>query len=109
MRFFSTILSLFAILVASAAFAAQNVTVSVPDMECESCSQTLIKNFEKNPAIAHVRADLDTRVLTLTLKEGAKLEKASIQAIVRESGFTPDAVHANAEHAPKHPGKPSAH
>lgn len=97
MRLSSTILSLFAILAANAAFAANRLTVSVPDMECEECSQTLIKNFEKSPAVADAGADLGARVVTLTLKDGKHLDNARIQKIVRDSGFTPGTIAAKEE------------
>ncbi len=72
--------------------ASTHLAITVPDMECESCAAALIANMRQDGAVNGVTADIEHRVLHVSLREGARLSPERIERIVHASGYTPGRI-----------------
>ncbi|HLD76930.1 MAG TPA: heavy metal-associated domain-containing protein [Rickettsiales bacterium] len=81
-------LSLF-LLVSSfnSAFAATEVKVKVKGLVCAFCARNIEKSFLKNEAVEKVKADLDTKIVTIDLKEGQQISDETVKAIITDAGY----------------------
>lgn len=69
------------------AFAATEVKVKVKGLVCAFCARNIEKSFLKNNAVEKVKADLDTKIVTIDLKEGQQLSDESIKVIITDAGY----------------------
>ncbi len=79
-------LSLFLIFTSSA-FAATEVKVKVKGLVCAFCARNIEKSFLKNPAVEKVKADLDTKTVTIDLKEGQEISDETIKETITDAGY----------------------
>lgn len=61
---------------------APTVKFSVPDMVCESCSAAVHETLAKQPGAKEVIVDLESKVATVAVAEGAFDEEAAVAALV---------------------------
>ncbi|MEM6811549.1 MAG: heavy-metal-associated domain-containing protein [Pseudomonadota bacterium] len=74
---------------ASPTFAQKKETVKLfmGGMHCEACAETVEFKFKEQDAVETINADLDTQVVTITLKSDQDLSEDTIRGIVNWSGF----------------------
>lgn len=65
-----------------------DISVALNGLVCDFCSIALNKTFKKKDAVRGTYVDLDTKVLSLALNEGADIENADIVESVRKAGYT---------------------
>lgn len=82
------------ILISQSALAAEQ-TVFVKGMVCAFCAQGIEKSFMKEPEIEKVSVQLEDHKVTLTYKEGKKMESSRIAALLETSGYSVDETRTN--------------
>lgn len=89
MKKLTTLLALTGFLFITApALAAQNVvTAEVEGMVCDFCARSLQILFEKEDAVENVVIDLDTKTVTLTLKDGQSISDERVEKLISDSGY----------------------
>jgi len=77
-----------AILLPSLSFAAgKEIKVSVKGMVCGFCAQGIEKKFKTESAVQKVDVSLETKLVTLDLKEGQDIENSKIEKILKDAGY----------------------
>ncbi len=69
---------------------AKNVTevkVKVKGLVCAFCARNIEKSFLKNPAVEKVKADLDTKIVTIDVKEGQQISDETVKEIITDAGY----------------------
>ena len=69
------------------AFAATEVKVKVKGLVCAFCARNIEKSFLKNEAVEKVKADLDTKIVTIDLKEGQQMSDETIKETITDAGY----------------------
>lgn len=70
------------------AFAAgKEINVKVKGLVCAFCVKNIEKSFLKNDAVEKVKADLDTKIVTINLKEGKTLSDEVITETISDAGY----------------------
>lgn len=64
-----------------------DITVGLNGLVCDFCSIALNKTFKKHEAVAATYVDLDTKSLSVVLKEGAALNDAEVTKLVEKAGY----------------------
>ena len=79
---------------ASESSAAQGhvIYADVNGLVCDFCAQALEKVFGKQDAVADIDVDLNTKVITITLKAGQHLDDATISKLITDSGYAVRAI-----------------
>jgi periplasmic mercuric ion binding protein len=70
-------------------------TVFVKGMVCAFCAQGIEKSFMKEPEIEKISVRLEEHKVTLTYKEGQKMESAKIASLLEASGYSVDETRTN--------------
>lgn len=65
----------------------ETVQVQVNGLVCDFCARALEKVFSKEDAVDNINVDLDTKIITIQLKEGQNLENEKISNMVKDSGY----------------------
>ncbi len=65
-----------------------NITVGLNGLVCDFCSIALNKTFKKHEAVAATFVDLDTKSLSIVLKEGANLTDPEVTKLVKKAGYS---------------------
>lgn len=73
-------------LLPSLAFA-KTMKADINGLVCAFCAQSLEKVFMKQPEVATIKVDLDSKLLTITLKEGQSLSTEKASALVTDAGY----------------------
>ena len=66
---------------------AETIRTTVNGMVCAFCATGIEKTFRKQPEVATVKADLPTKLVTITTKPGKTLSDAKIKEVVTYSGY----------------------
>jgi len=66
---------------------AESINVSVPEMECESCSNAIQGRLKKEAGVSKVTPDLDARVVKIETDDTVKFTDEQIKKLIKESGF----------------------
>lgn len=81
-------LAFFAIILLSAnAARAETILASVNGMVCAFCATGIEKSFQKQPAVEHVKVDLERKLVTLDTKPNSLLDDATIRKIITGAGY----------------------
>ena len=67
---------------------AETIRTTVHGMVCAFCATGIEKTFRKQPEVATVKVDLQTKLVTITTKPGTTLSDAKIKEVVTYSGYT---------------------
>lgn len=65
----------------------ETVQVQVNGLVCDFCARALEKVFSKEDAVNNINVDLDTKIITIQLKEEQNLENEKISNMVKDSGY----------------------
>ncbi|MBX2833669.1 MAG: cation transporter [Micavibrio sp.] len=87
------VLTLSLITLSFPAFAAgQVVKVSVNGLVCDFCARALEKTFGKQEAVEDIGVDLDTKIVTVNLKEGQDMDDERIKELITDSGYNVEGI-----------------
>ena len=64
-----------------------DITVGLNGLVCDFCSIALNKTFKKHEAVAATYVDLDTKSMSVVLKDGAALDDAEVTKLVKKAGY----------------------
>lgn len=65
----------------------KEVNVKVKGIVCSFCVKNIEKSFLKNDSIEAVTANLDTKIVTINLKEGKNIKDEYINETITDAGF----------------------
>lgn len=65
-----------------------DISVALNGLVCDFCSIALNKTFKKKDAVRGTYVDLDSKVLSIALKEAGELTRDEIIETVRRAGYT---------------------
>lgn len=89
-KFVLTLLAVF--MLSTPAFAGEIVKVEVNGLVCDFCARALEKVFGKQEAVENLSVDLDTKTLTVTMKDGQSLDDDTLTKLVTDSGYNIDKI-----------------
>ena len=64
-----------------------DISVGLSGLVCDFCSIALNKTFKKNKSVAATYVDLDTKTLSIMLKDGAVIDDAEVEKLVKKAGY----------------------
>ena len=67
---------------------AETIHTTVNGMVCAFCATGIEKTFRKQPEVATVKVDLQTKLVSITTKPGKTLSDAKIKEVVTYSGYS---------------------
>lgn len=71
----------------NAALSGRIVQAEVNGMVCDFCAQSLTKVLQKNKAVEEVDISLETKIITITVVEGATLTDEEVKKAVYWAGY----------------------
>ncbi len=66
---------------------AETAKLSVNGMVCAFCAQGIKKKFSTNAKVENVSVDLDEKLVTVTIKKGAKLSDEVLTNLIKDAGY----------------------
>ncbi|HVK14912.1 MAG TPA: heavy-metal-associated domain-containing protein [Gemmataceae bacterium] len=60
--------------------------ITVPDLDCPSCAKKVVAKLQALDGVAEVKADVDSKIVTVTAKPKAKLSALSLWEAVEKGG-----------------------
>lgn len=66
---------------------AETVTAKINGMVCAFCAQGIEKKFKSEESVKDVKVDLDSKLVTIEVKEGAKLSEDKLRKIIVGAGY----------------------
>ncbi len=64
-----------------------DISVELNGLVCDFCSIALNKTFKKRAEVLATYVDLDTKILSLDLKDGADISNDDIMKLVEKAGY----------------------
>ena len=64
-----------------------DVTVDLNGLVCDFCATAVKKVFGKRDEVAATHVDLDTKKLSVVLKDGAEMDDATLEKLVKKAGY----------------------
>lgn len=101
MNFFLTIIIFFITAINSKNIESQEkleneiINISVNGLVCDFCARSIEKLIGKNKSVQNININLETMMITISLKNGANLDDNSIKQVITDSGY--DVVEINRE------------
>ena len=65
-----------------------DITVGLNGLVCDFCSIALNKTFKKHASVKATYVDLDTKSLSVVLKDGASMDDAQVTKLVKKAGYS---------------------
>lgn len=69
------------------AYANHEALVSVNGLVCDFCARALEKVFSQQDAVEGIDVNLDTKIITISFKEGQSLDDEAITTLITDSGY----------------------
>jgi copper chaperone CopZ len=63
------------------------VIATVNGLVCDFCAQSVHKTLMKEPGVTDAKVDLSAKTVTVSLKDGAKLEEAHLGKLLKDAGY----------------------
>lgn len=82
------IIFMLTVLLGSAAAQAETIVASVNGMVCALCVSGIEKSFKKVAEVAAVNVDLETKQVTVQVKDGATLDDTRVTQTIVNAGYT---------------------
>ena len=82
----------FTLLVSPAFAAPKTIYVDANGLVCDFCARALEKVFEQEEGVESVAVDLDSKVITISLKDGAIMDEDTVRMLITDSGYDVQAV-----------------
>ncbi len=67
---------------------AETIKASVNGLVCAFCATSIEKTFKAQPAVDTVQVDLETKLVTITTREGQNIDDALITKLIEDAGYT---------------------
>lgn len=67
---------------------AEEAVVTVKGLVCSFCAQGIKKTFAKQSEVLDTKVDLESKLVTLTLKDGSKLSDSEIDRLIVDAGYS---------------------
>jgi mercuric ion binding protein len=67
---------------------AETIKASVNGLVCAFCATGIEKTFKTEPAVEHIKVDLDSKLVTIDIKEGQKIDDATVNKLITDAGYT---------------------
>ncbi|MGE0764281.1 MAG: heavy-metal-associated domain-containing protein [Bdellovibrionales bacterium] len=71
---------------------AKQAKVHVNGMVCAFCSQGITKGFKEFPEVEKVDVSMESKIITVALKEGQQLSDNQISEVITKAGVTVDKI-----------------
>ena len=71
---------------------AEEVVATVKGLVCSFCAQGIKKTFFKHPDVLDTKVDLESKLVTLTLKDGSTLSDNDIEQLVTDAGYAVEKI-----------------
>ena len=68
------------------------VKVDIYGLVCDFCARALEKVFGKEDAVADIEVDLNSKVVTIHLKDGMQLDNSIIEKNIIDSGYSVEEI-----------------
>jgi copper chaperone CopZ len=68
------------------------IYVDVEGLVCDFCARALEKVFNKQDAVSGIKVDLDTKTITVDLKDGQTLTDEAVTRLITDSGYNVSAI-----------------
>lgn len=65
----------------------KEITVKVSGMVCSMCAQGIQKKFSSIPAVKDLKVDLDSKIVSINLKDGQDVPNTKIKELITEAGY----------------------
>ena len=65
-----------------------DISVGLNGLVCDFCSIALNKTFKKRDEVRGTYVDLDSKILSISLNQGASLANKDILKLVKKAGYT---------------------
>lgn len=69
-----------------AAFAT-TMKADINGLVCAFCAQSLEKVLKKQPEVADIKVDMDSKLVTITFKDGQSLSAEKASALITDAGY----------------------
>lgn len=66
---------------------AETIKVSVPEMECENCSQAIEARLKQEKEISNITTDVKNRVVELKTADSVTISDEKLKEMFKDSGF----------------------
>ena len=73
-----------------------DITVGLKGLVCDFCSIALNKTFKKHKAVAATYVNLDTKSMSIVLKDGMSMDDAEITKLVESAGYNVSGIERKA-------------
>ena len=78
--------AMFSVLVSAAN--AETIKATVNGLVCSFCATGIEKTFKAQPAVDHVKVDLDNKLVTIDTKPNQPLDDATITQLITDAGYS---------------------
>lgn len=93
MKKLSILLLLGVFILSSPAWAlSKQVDVKINGLVCDFCAQAMEKVFGKQDEVADISVDLDTKIVTINMKDGQNMDDAVITKLITDSGYNVEEI-----------------
>ncbi len=82
-----SVLALSTMIISAPAFAKEVVVADVNGLVCDFCVQSIQKIFGKKPEVSKIDVNLDTKKITIELKDGQNLSDNTIKEDITNAGY----------------------
>lgn len=91
-RFVSAFIATGVLLGVSGTSFASTINVKVNGMVCSFCAQGIEKKFMESGSVSKVAVSLSDKRVTITEKEGGKIDDAAITQTLKNAGYTVEKI-----------------
>lgn len=84
---------------AETASSSQTVFVKVNGLVCDFCARALENVFGKRDEVEDIKVDLDTKLISITYKNGQSLAEDDVRKLVTDSGYDVAGIYDSKESA----------
>lgn len=67
---------------------AETIKATVNGLVCSFCATGIEKTFKAQPAVDHVKVDLDSKLVTIGTKPNQKLDDATVTKLITDAGYS---------------------
>ncbi len=93
MKKLSIFLVLGVLVLSSPAWAlSKQVDVKINGLVCDFCAQAMEKVFGKQDEVADISVDLDTKIVTINMKDGQNMDDDFITKLITDSGYNVEEI-----------------
>jgi len=76
------------LMLTTAVVSADTIRVTVNGMVCAFCATAIEKTFKAQPEVRTVDVDLENKLVTITTKQGQRLDDTKLKKLMTNSGYS---------------------